>query len=317
MTTEFAKLSESLTVAEALDELRRQAEELETIYYIYIVDEQDHLRGLVSARELVSSMGKPETQLGELMETGLVSAEADDDQEEVAQKVARYDLLAIPVVDVQRKMLGIITYDDVIDVVKEEAIEDAHRSVAVTPLDEEYLAVKLPTLVWKRGVWLAVLFFAALLTCVALQFFEDDVQSKFPWLMLFVPLIVSCGGNTGNQSATLIITALTNDQLTPNDWSRILKRELVIGAALGLILGLISLACVFVLREEARTLHSVWVVPATILLIMVLGAVIGAALPLLFSRMGLDPALMSNPFVAGIIDIVGIVLYMYVALALL
>lgn len=317
MTTEFANLSETLTVREALEELGRQAEELETIYYLYIVDEFEHLRGLVSARQLVSAIGKPNTRLSEIMETSLVSVDVEDDQEEVAQKVAHYDLAAIPVLDPQNKMLGIITYDDIIDVVREEATEDAHRIAAVQPLEEGYLETELLTLSWKRGIWLAILFFAALLTAYALQQYEERLD-RWAWLIPFIPLVISCGGNTGNQSATLIITALTTGDITLSDWKRIIRRELIVGLILGTVLGLLAMVSLYILEETTRTVaYALWVVPLTILAVMVSGAITGTLLPLTFQRLGLDPAMMSNPFVAGIIDILGIVIYMNIAFALL
>ena len=319
MTTEFAKLSDALTVRQALEELGRQAEELETIYYLYIVDEFNHLRGLVSARQLVSAIGKPDTRLREIMETGLVTVDVEDDQEEVAHKVAHYDLAAIPVLDPQNKMLGIITYDDIIDVVREEATEDAHRIAAVQPLEEGYLETEIFTLSWKRGIWLAILFFAALLTAYALQHYEGQFE-QWGFLILFIPLVISCGGNTGNQSATLIITALTTGDITLSDWKQVIRRELIMGVILGTVLGLLALASVhLLLKQETRSEfpNAIWVVPLTTLAVMVCGAVTGTLLPLMFQRLGLDPAMMSNPFVAGIIDILGIVIYMNIAYALL
>src|SRR3954465_9105062 len=162
MTTEVAKLGEQLTAREALLELGKQAESLETIYYLYVVDDDDHLKGVVSARELVSKIGKPDIKLIDLMTPDIVAVSATEDQEEVARKVAHYDLLAIPVVDGQRRLVGIITHDDVIDVVREEATEDAQQLAAVTPLEEGYLQTGVFTLSWKRGVWLTILFFTAL-----------------------------------------------------------------------------------------------------------------------------------------------------------
>ena len=240
MTTEVAKLDESLTVRDALQQLQTQAEELETIYYLYVVNEQDHLRGLVSARQLLSAMKRPDTKLSDIMETGLVTVEVDDDQEEVAEKVARYDLLAIPVVDPEHKMLGIITYDDVIDVVREEATEDAHRSAAVTPLEASYLNTGVLTMVWKRGMWLIVLFMAALLTAYALEQYDQDLR-MWSWLVAFIPLVISSGGNTGSQSATLVITALTAEDLVLSDWGKVARRELVMGLLLGLFLAVCGL----------------------------------------------------------------------------
>ncbi len=316
MTTDVAKLSEHMTVRQALDELAQQAGDLETIYYLYIVDEGNHLRGLVSARQLVANINKPHRKLSDLMETELIAARATDDQEEVARKVARYDLLAIPVVDEENRLVGIITHDDVIDVVREEAVEDAQLIAGIAPLDEGYLHTPLLTLSWKRGMWLVILFFAGLLTAFTLERYQGRVET-WPWLVIFIPLIISSGGNSGNQSATLIITSLTSGEVTVRDWLRVLGRELVIGLILGSFLALCGMVVALVLKEEARTLTSMMIVPCTILLVVTCGALAGALLPLIFKRLGLDPAMMSNPFVAGLIDILGIFIYMNVALWLL
>ncbi len=313
MTTEVAKLPESLTVRRALEELGRQAEELETIYYLYVVDDEDHLRGVVSARQLVSAMTRPDTPLGELMEADLTTVNALDDQEDVATKVARYDLLAIPVVDDEHRMLGIITHDDIIDVVREEATEDAHRIAAVDPLDEGYMQTPIVTLSWKRGIWLTILFFAALLTAKALQHYEAHI-SVYSWLVLFIPLVISSGGNSGNQSATLIITGLVTGDIQLGDWRRVLFRELTMGLLLGGFLAVIGFFAAFVLTGGWV---SAAVIAITLILVVLCGTLAGSMLPLIFQRLGLDPALMSNPFVAGIVDILGIVIYMNVALTLM
>jgi len=313
MTTEVAKLDESLTVKEALDELGRQAEELETIYYLYVVDDTDHLRGVVSARQLVSAMTKPETRLAELMETDVAAANVFDDQEEVAQKVARFDLAAIPVVDDERRMLGIITHDDVIDVMREEATEDAHRIAGVNPLDESYMQTPVFTLSWKRGVWLTILFVFALLTAKVLQTFECELGT-YAWLVLFIPLVISSGGNSGNQSATLIITALATKDIELRDWFNVVRRELAQGVLLGGFLAVIGFVAAMILTHEV--VPSL-VVGVTLVLVVICGTLFGSVLPLVFQRLGLDPALMSNPFVAGIIDILGILIYMGVALTLM
>ncbi|NLY03124.1 MAG: magnesium transporter [Rhodopirellula sp.] len=313
MTTEFARLSENLSVRQALDEIGRQAEDLETIYYLYVVDTEDHLRGLVSARQLVSKIGKPDTKIGDIMERDLVTVNVLDDQEQVADKVAHYDLLAIPVVDDEWRLVGIITHDDVIDVMREEAEEDAYHRGAVHPLEKSYLETRLVTLTWKRGIWLAVLFFAALLTAVTLEHHEA-VIAGIPWLVLFLPLIVSTGGNSGNQSATLIITALSAGDVRVNDWARIVRREFLMGLMLGGSLAAVGYLCAL---SVAPGYYDATVIPITILLVVVCGTLTGSLLPLLFRRMGLDPAMMSNPFVAGLIDLLGIIIYMNVSLLML
>ena len=207
MTSDIARLDENLLVREALNELARQAEELETVYYVYVVDDTDHLRGVVSTRQLLSAISKPETRLRDLMETDLATVNVMDDQEEVARKVAKFDLLAIPVVDDEFRLLGIITHDDVIDVMREEATEDAHLSAGVQPLDESYLKTPIVTLSRKRGMWLTILFVTALFTAFALRHYEEDTQ-KVAWLVIFIPLVISAGGNSGTQAATLVITTL-------------------------------------------------------------------------------------------------------------
>jgi len=313
MTTEVARVSENQTVKQALDTLARQAEHLETIYYVYVVDDADHLRGLVSARQLVAAIGKPDKRIGELMDRDLVTVDAADDQEDVAHTVARYDLLAIPVVDNEHRLVGIITHDDVIDVVREEATEDAHMIAGVYPLEQGYLATGLITLSWKRGAWLTILFFGALFTAFALKAYGSEL-AEFPWLILFIPLVVSCGGNSGNQSATLIITAISTGDVRLHHWRKVMLRELQMGLVLGLVLASIGFVVAMFFAPNAR---EAIVVPATLLLVVACGTMIGALLPLLFHWMGLDPALMSNPFVAGIVDIVGIVIYMNVSLLLL
>lgn len=309
MTTEAACLSERLTVGEALEHLSRQAERLETIYYIYVVDDTNHLRGVVSTRMLVSSFGKPDRTIGDLMDTDIVTVNADDDQQDVAHVVAKYDLLAIPVVDAQRHMLGIITHDDVIDVVMEEAAEDVQRIAAVEPLGDSYIRTPILTLTWKRGMWLGILFFAGLLTALALRSYEADFN-RYGWLVWFIPLVIGSGGNSGAQSSTLIIAAMAAGDLRERDWLKIVYRELMTGLLLGLFLGILGLAPAFYL---APTMAAASIVPLTILLVVLCGTFSGSILPLVFKRLGWDPALMSNPFVAGINDILGIVIYVNIA----
>ncbi|HEX6961783.1 MAG TPA: magnesium transporter [Lacipirellula sp.] len=315
MTTSVARLPESLTVGEAVEAIAQQTKNHETIYYVYIVDDENHLRGLVTARQLLMHLGTPEEPISELMQRDLVSVEATDDQEAVAAKVADYNFMAIPVVDHEHHLVGIITHDDVIDVLREEAEEDAYRAGAIEPLEETYLDTPLVTLSWKRGIWLSALLCASFLTVFALQSFDETLDEVW-WLPFFLPLIVSCGGNSGGQSATLIITALTSGELTLADRWRVLRRELLMGLMLGLLLAVMAYAFALI-SVSGPTPQEKLVIPITLLLVVTCGTVVGGALPLIFRRLGLDPALMSNPFVAGIIDITGIIIYMTVCYALL
>ena len=315
MSTDILRLSESLTVREALDELVRQAEVFETIYYLYIVDGEQHLRGVVSARQLVAAMRRPNTPMRDLMETKLVTVEAHEDQESVANRVAKLDLLAIPVVDHEHHMLGIITHDDVIDVVQSAATEDVQRMGAVTPLQDSYLRTHWLTMSWKRGVWLCILFFGGVLTAIALQSYGTQLN-QWAWLIPFIPLVISSGGNSGSQSATLVIAALTRGQLTRKDWMRVAYRELFVGGLLGLCLGAMSLVVTQIFPNPPSLVQAM-TVPITLMLVVTAGTLIGSLSPILFHRLGFDPALMSTPFVAGIVDVLGIMIYMNVALLLL
>ena len=309
MTTEVAKLDEKLTVRQALDELGNQSEYFETIYYLFIVSEDGQLRGVVSTRQLVSALRKPNTLLSELVETDVVSVLTTEHQESVAEKVERYNLLAIPVVDEARHLVGIITHDDVIDVVREELTQDAQQMAAISPLEDDFLRMSILTLSWKRGLWLTILFFAALLTALALRHYELDLE-KYTWLVWFIPLIISSGGNSGSQSATLVITAMTGGDARIGDWPKVMKRECIVSLLLGGFLAAIGmLVAVFI----APSFWAALVIPITLLAVVICGCLCGAALPLIFKRLGLDPAMMSNPFVAGIVDILGIVIYINVA----
>jgi len=313
MTTEVACLSETLTVRQALDELSRQAERLETIYYIYVVDDTNHLRGVVSGRLLISSIGRPETPLADLMKRDVVAVNVHDDQEQVAQKVAFYNILAVPVVDDSNHMMGIITHDDVIDVMREEAAEDVQRIVAVEPLSDSYLRTPVLVLSWKRGFWLMILFFAALSTAFALKMYQSWLDT-YAWLVLFIPLIISSGGNSGSQSSTLIISALATKDIELSDWGLIVRREIIMGLLLGGIMGTMGFLCALIL---APTMMQALIIPITILCVVLCGTCMGSVLPLIFKRMGLDPAMMSNQFVAGLSDLLGILIYVNVALLFL
>ena len=315
MTTEIARLTEDLTTHEALNEIARQIEDYETIYYLYVVDAEDRLRGIVSARQLLAGMRQSDIRLHDIMESDLVLAHVDEDQEDVADKVAKMDLLAIPVVDNQHKLLGIITHDDVIDVVREEATEDAHRIGAVDPLDQSYLRTSLLTLSWKRGIWLSFLFFFALITTIALDNYES-VMDKWKWLMAFIPLVISSGGNSGSQSATLIITALSRKHVEVSDLAKVVVRELSVGLLLGGALAALGFIASLFIIPAGMAASAFFIIPLTLLAVVICGTLIGSVLPIAFESIGWDPAIMSTPLVAGIVDIIGIVIYVNLAILL-
>ncbi len=316
MTTRFARLSEDLTVRQALDEIARQAAEQETIYYLYVVDSEDHLRGLVSARQLLAHLARPDTPIRDLMERDLITVNVKEDQEEVARKVARYDLVAIPVVDDAHRLLGIITHDDVIDVLREEATEDAHRMAGITPIVDNFLEMPFLTVWRKRAVWLCMLFVAELFTFSALAYFEAAIEAVVA-LALFVPLCISTGGNSGSQAATLVTRALALGQVTVWDWWRVLRHEIFMGIALGCTLGAIGFLRAAATPQGVLGDVSHWqlafVIAQSVACIALWGTLVGSMLPLIFKWLGIDPGFASSPFVATFVDVTGIVIYFTIA----
>jgi magnesium transporter len=237
MTTDYAWLPANITVTEALDRLRLQAPDRETIYYVYVLDDQRRLLGVLSLRDLI--LANRHAVLRDIMDQEAVTVKASDDREQVAQVMARYDLLAIPVLDAEGRLVGIVTHDDVMDVVVEEATEDVHMMGGVGPMAENYLEANFLTVWRKRTFWLACLFIAELFTFNALSHFEEEI-GEVVVLALFVPLCISTGGNSGSQAATLITRALALGQVSQRNWLRVLRHELFMGLALGLTLGAIG-----------------------------------------------------------------------------
>ncbi|MBI1915057.1 MAG: magnesium transporter, partial [Planctomycetes bacterium] len=320
MTTDYAWLPDNITAGEALERLRLQAPDTETIYYIYVVNEQRKLLGVVSLRDVLL---KPrQVPVRDFMETKIVTVKASEDPEKVAREMARYDLLAIPVVDDDGRLIGIVTHDDVIDVVVSEATEDLQRQAGVGPLAENYLEASFVKVWWHRAVWLAALFIAEMFTFNAMAFF-DDAMKAVTVLALFVPLCISTGGNSGSQAATLITRALALGQATTSAWVRVLRHEIAMGLALGLTLGVIAVARTYFLTPahvlETPDSRVVGLTSLTLVIGMAVmgiclwGTLVGSMLPLVFKRLGVDPAMASSPFVATFVDVTGIVIYFNIA----
>ena len=252
------------------------------------------------------------------MQREVISVPVDADQEDVAQTMARYDFLALPVVDSQNRLVGIVTHDDVIDVVVQEATEDALRMGGVGSMVEHYLDAPFLTLWRKRSGWLACLFVAEMFTFSALAHFQTAIE-KIIALSLFVPLCISTGGNSGSQAATLITRAMALRQIRPADWLRVIRHELLMGLALGLTLGAIGFLRVRVTPVAWLGLGSAqhwmlaFVIAQAVAAICLWGTLVGATLPLIFSRLGFDPGYASSPFVATFVDVTGIVIYFSIA----
>jgi len=312
MTTEFASLPPETKVWEAMEEARRLGREdmAEMLYYIYVCRPNGELLGVVSLRDLILS--EPGQPLSEIMTENVLRVSPLDDQEKVADAIARYDLAALPVVDHLSRMLGVVTVDDVVDVVIEEATEDAQKMGGVVPLEDSYFETGWGEFVWKRGSWLVLLFVAQLLTATVIRKNEDILQATVE-LIVFIPLIIASGGNAGSQSASLIIRAMAVGELRPGDWARVLSRELLIGLSLGIALGLIGFARGWFAGETVAPIAMATAVGASILAIVTLSTIIGSLLPLVIRRVGLDPAVSSTPFIASVVDVLGLLVYFAVA----
>ncbi|MBW2225261.1 MAG: magnesium transporter [Deltaproteobacteria bacterium] len=312
MTTEFASLPPGTKVWEAMEAARRFGREdmAELLYYIYVCSPTGELLGVVSLRDLILS--DPGQSLSEIMTENVFQVSSFDDQEKVAHEIARYDLAALPVVDSVSRMLGVVTVDDVVDVVIEEATEDAQKMGGVVPLEDSYFETGWAEFVWKRGVWLVLLFVAQLLTASVIRENQDFLQATLE-LVLFIPLIIASGGNAGSQSATLIIRAMAVGELTPRDWAKVLGRELLIGLSLGIALGFMGFAGGWFAGETVAPIAIATTVGASVLAIVTLSTMIGSLLPLLIRRAGLDPAVSSTPFIASVVDVLGLIVYFAVA----
>ena len=312
MTTEYASLPENISVSEALSRLRQQAPDSETIYYIFVNDESRHLHGVITLRELI--LARPTALLSDVMRRDFIAAHVSDDREEAARMIAKFDLIALPVLDEESRLVGIITHDDVLDVIQEEAAEDAYRQSAIQPLEHGYLSTPLLTIAWKRGIWLLVLSVMALGTATVMRAF-GKAEHDANWLDWFLPLVLASGGNTGSQSATLVIRAMAMTTLTRRDRIRMAMRELLTGMILGICLASFSWVSIQVLF--GRDWMQAGVVSLTIALVVTMGTVTGSLLPMFFESLGMDPAIMSNPLIASLSDIVGVVIYFSVAILLL
>ena len=311
MTTEYAMLPRHLTVEAALEQLRLQAPNKETIYYIYVTDSQRQLIGILSLRDLITSRRR--ATLEAIMETQVISVPHDMEVEQVAAAISKYDLLAVPVVDVDNKLLGIITVDDVIDIIEAESTEDFQRISAVMPFEEEYFKRSLPRLFWSRFIWLALLLFTTLLSTTMLEL-NAAVLHQMVALAFFIPMVTGTCGNAGTQSATMVVRSLALGEIRSGDFGRVFGRELAMGLALGAALGLMAYFRVF-LQDHNMMLG--YIVAVALVATLLASNLTGALMPIILKKIKLDPALTAGPFIATVIDAVGITIYFKIAVFLL
>lgn len=307
MTPEYVSLKENWTVGEALERIRRLAHVSETIYSLYVTDAARHLTGILSLRDLVTA--QPEQTIGDIMVRELVSVQTGADQEEVARIIQRYDFLAVPVVDTEQRLVGIVTVDDVLDILEAETTEDIYALGGLQSGADSYFQTNLFTVARRRVVWLFVLLVTSVATSAVISS-QEAVLQRFVELTAFIPLLISAGGNVGAQSSTVVIRGLNTDEISTNKAPRVVRREAIAGALLGIILGIFVLFLAVALQGNWLVACAVGI---SLVAIAILASIAGSSLPFLFQAIGFDPALMSAPFITTAVDVLGVMIYLNVA----
>jgi magnesium transporter len=320
MTIEFVSAPSDWTVERTMQHIRQVERTRETVYAIYVLDPVTRrLVGALSLRRLIA--GEPDAKIGTLAVTPIATLPLSD-REDVARLIARHDLLAVPVVDKASHLLGIVTFDDVIDAIIEENTEDAQKFGGMEAIEEPYMQIGMGDMIRKRGGWLAVLFISEMLTASVMQHFEGELEKALV-LTLFIPLIMSSGGNSGSQATSLLIRALALHDVKVSDWWRVMLRELPTGLLLGAGLGVIGIARIVLWQKLGIYDYGEhWLlvgltVSAALVGVVTFGSVAGSMLPFLLQRVGFDPASASAPFVATLVDVTGLMIYFSVALLIL
>lgn len=319
MTTEFVDLKRDMTVEDAFKRIRRTGLDKETIYTCYVTDASRHLIGVTTVKELLLS--DYDDVIEDFMETNVISINTLDDQETATRTLSKYDFLALPVVDMENRLVGIITVDDAIDVIQEENTEDIQKMAAITPTDTPYLKTSVIDLWKKRIPWLMLLMISATLTSQILTTFENRLLAASV-LTAFIPMIMGTGGNSGGQSSTMIIRAISLEEVSFKDIFKVIWKEFRIGAISGVSLAIVCFAKLLlfdriILGNKDITLMVAVVISLTILFETICAKIIGSTLPIIAKKMGLDPAVLANPFITTILDVVSLLVYIGFAVLVL
>lgn len=317
MQTELVSVNVNRSMLECVRELRKHAEDLEHVYAVYVVDDENRLMGIISLKKVLLTSLR--AKITDVYEHDIISVKTSMDKEEVAKIMEKYDLAYIPVVDALGRLEGRITIDDVLDVIREEETEDVQKMAAIEALEEPYMNTSIWQVLKKRAGWLIILFIGEGFTATAMSFFEHEI-AKVVVLALFVPLIISSGGNTGSQASTLIIRSLALGEVTVREWWKIFSREIRVGLLLGLILGVVGFLRVAVWSAFVDLPHWELVgitVGVSLVGVVLWGNLMGSLFPILLKRFGLDPAVSSAPFVATFVDVTGLLIYFSAASLLL
>ncbi|HNX25186.1 MAG TPA: magnesium transporter [Spirochaetota bacterium] len=311
MSPEYISVDEQMSIEDVLDKIRKYGADSETLDMIYVIDEDGKLIDDLTIREVLLS--SPKKKVSKLMDYKFAFLNATDDQEIAVESFKKYECYALPVTDNDGFLIGIVTIDDILYVAEEETTEDIHKIGGVAALDDSYMNTSLFDLIKKRASWLVILFVGEMLTASAMAFYEKEI-AKAVVLALFVPLIISSGGNSGSQATSLIIRGLALKEFGFRDWWKIMKREIVSGFTLGLILGIVGFTRIFVWQSFSGIYGEYWLSIAFVVMFSLIGVVMwgtlsGSMLPLLLKRMNLDPATSSAPFVATLVDVTGLIIY--------
>ena len=307
MTTDFVTVAPHLTMNDALEAIRRAAQEAETLDTIYVVGDGGRLVGFLTLRILL--LADPKESVNDAMMTNVISVPPQMDQEEVAQKIAKYDFNTLPVVSEKGELLGVITSDDILDVINEEQAEDVQKMGAIEPIRDGYFDASFLEYIRKRAPWLVILFVGGYFTTTAMEAY-GAVLAAVAELAVYVPLLIAAGGNSGSQSSTLVIRGLAVGDINTRDWLRVLGRELTQGMLLGLMLAVLGVLRVAL---AGGSWPFAGLIALTIVVIVVMGCVVGGMMPLLLHRVGVDPATSSTPFIATVVDVLGILIYLTLA----
>mgnify|MGYP005847202511 CR=1 FL=1 len=312
MTPEYISIRANLTANEAQERIRHLAQDREVAYYVYVTDDLKRLIGTISLRDLI--LANPNQLVQEIMEMDVIYAYADTDQEEIARLIQRYDLLALPIVDHEQMLLGVVTVDDVLDVVQQEATEDIYTMGGLqADREDNYFEIGFPAVIRRRIPWLSILILTNVATVFIMSNYEE-VLDEVVALAFFTPLLIDTGGNVGAQSSTVVIRGLGTDELRYKKPVWVIIRETLAGSALGILLGVMVIAIALIFVGQASIAFTVAI---SLLIISVIAATVGALLPFVFHKMGFDPALMSAPFITTVVDVLGILAYLNVAKLLL
>jgi magnesium transporter len=319
MTPDYIAVKPEWTIEESLKYIRENGRDSETLNVVYVLDEKGKLVDDIKIREFI--LASPDKKVIDLMDESFVALNVNDDQEKSVDLFKKYDRVALPVIDNSGNLIGIVTVDDVFDVAEEEATEDIHKIAGVAALEEPFHTISLLSMVRKRAIWLTILFVAQILTAVAMGFFENEI-SRAVVLSIFIPLVISSGGNSGSQAATLVIRAMAVGEINLSDWWLIMRREILSGLLLGGILGVIGFLQVAILANLFHVISSYWFLIGITVLISLIGIVLwgtisGSMLPFILKKLGADPATSSAPLIATLCDVTGLVIYFTVAILVL